>query len=100
MLGSVCVATALLVLGWTREIVGIFAPAGDTANTITIIMAVLMIYVIDFAINAVQACCRALIVDVLPVSQQQHGSAWASRMIAVGNIMGYFAYVRLRIWGA
>lgn len=40
----------------------------------------------------VQACCRALIVDTLPQSQQQHGSAWASRMIAVGNIAGYFAY--------
>lgn len=52
-----------------------------------------MIYVVDFAINAVQACCRALIVDTLPVSRQQIGSAWASRMIAVGNIAGYFAYV-------
>jgi len=39
----------------------------------------------------VQACCRALIVDTLPVAQQQHGSAWASRMIAAGNIVGYFA---------
>ena len=61
------------------------------ADTSTIVLAVLMIYVVDFAINAVQACCRALIVDTLPVSRQQIGSAWASRMIAVGNIAGYFA---------
>lgn len=93
VIGSMCVAVALLVLGWTKEIVGFFIPPGDAASTITIIMAVLMIYVVDFAINAVQACCRALIVDTLPVSSQQHGSAWASRMIAVGNIVGYFAYV-------
>jgi len=92
VIGSMCVAVALLVLGWTKEIVGFFIP-GDAANTITIIMAVIMIYVVDFAVNAVQACCRALIVDTLPVSQQQHGSAWASRMVAVGNIVGYFAYV-------
>lgn len=71
----------------------IWGPRADCgqANTTTIVMAVLMIYIIDFAINAVQACCRALIVDTLPVSQQQHGSAWASRMIAIGNIAGYFA---------
>jgi len=50
-----------------------------------------MIYVVDFAVNAVQACCRALIVDTLPISQQQQGSAWASRMIAAGNIVGYLA---------
>ncbi|KAA8905499.1 major facilitator superfamily domain-containing protein [Sphaerosporella brunnea] len=91
VIGSLCVGAALLTLGWTREIVGLFIPAGDTASTITILMTVLMIYIIDFAINAVQACCRALIVDTLPISQQQQGSAWASRMIAVGNIMGYFA---------
>ncbi|KAF8242379.1 MFS general substrate transporter [Wilcoxina mikolae CBS 423.85] len=91
LIGSLSVAVALLVLGWTREIVGVFIPSGDAATTITIVLAVFMIYVVDFAINAVQACCRALIVDTLPVAQQQHGSAWASRMIAVGNIVGYFA---------
>jgi solute carrier family 45 protein 1/2/4 len=58
-------------------------------------MAIFMIYVVDFAINAVQASCRALIVDTLPISQQQQGSAWASRMIAAGNIVGYLAFVVL-----
>jgi hypothetical protein len=26
--------------------------------------------------NLVQSCCRSLIVDTLPISQQQLGSAW------------------------
>ncbi|PWW78861.1 MFS general substrate transporter [Tuber magnatum] len=91
MVGAAAVAASLISLGWTKEIVGLFFSPGETANTCTILLAVLSIYLVDFAINAVQACCRALIVDTLPVPQQQHGSAWASRMIAVGNIAGYFA---------
>ncbi|KAG0125170.1 major facilitator superfamily domain-containing protein [Tuber indicum] len=91
VVGATAVAMALISLGWTKEIVGLFFSPGETANTCTILLAILSIYLVDFAINAVQACCRALIVDTLPIPQQQHGSAWASRMIAVGNIAGYFA---------
>ncbi|CUS11015.1 unnamed protein product [Tuber aestivum] len=91
MVGAAAVAMALISLGWTKEIVGLFFSPGETANTCTILLAILLIYLVDFAINAVQACCRALIVDTLPFPRQQHGSAWASRMIAVGNIAGYFA---------
>ena len=36
----------------------------------------LSIYVLDFAINAVQSSCRSLIVDTLPIPKQQLGSAW------------------------
>ena len=59
----------------------------------TIALAVLSIYAVDFAINAgklfcrlgtcrvliihqVQSSCRSLIVDTLPISKQQLGSAW------------------------
>lgn len=63
-------------------------------KTFTVAVAVLSIYAVDFAINvgkssflvlrdtnsytrmAVQACCRSLIVDTLPIPQQQTGSAW------------------------
>lgn len=91
VIGSVVVAVALLILGWTREISTFFFGEGDATNTIVIILAIMALALVDFAVNAVQACCRALIVDTLPIPQQQHGSAWASRMIAVGNIAGYFA---------
>ncbi|PUU82501.1 major facilitator superfamily domain-containing protein [Tuber borchii] len=91
VVGAAATAIALISLGWAKEIVGLFFSPGETANTCTILLAILSIYLVDFAINAVQACCRALIVDTLPAPQQQHGNAWASRMVAVGNIAGYFA---------
>jgi solute carrier family 45 protein 1/2/4 len=37
----------------------------------------------------VQACCRALVVDTLPIPKQQTGSAWASRMASFGHLVGY-----------
>jgi solute carrier family 45 protein 1/2/4 len=49
----------------------------------------------------VQACCRSLIVDTLPIPKQQLGSAWASRMSAIGHLIGYgIGTLDLRsIWG-
>jgi solute carrier family 45 protein 1/2/4 len=33
---------------------------------------------------------RALIVDVLPLDEQELANAWAGRMIGVGHVMGFF----------
>ncbi|OJD11031.1 hypothetical protein AJ78_08117 [Emergomyces pasteurianus Ep9510] len=87
--GSFMVAFCLLMLGWASEIVGLFISEEDTKKSVTVAVAVLSIYAVDFAINIVQASCRSLIVDTLPIPQQQLGSAWASRMAAVGNLIGY-----------
>jgi solute carrier family 45 protein 1/2/4 len=105
VIGSILVAACLLVLGWTKEIVGYFVEEGEFKKTCTIVTAVLSIYAVDFAINAgelhlrwagqradegaVQACCRALVVDTLPIPKQQAGSAWASRMASFGHLVGY-----------
>lgn len=89
ILGTLFVGAGLLVLGWVADIVGMLVPHPDVARMLSIIIAVLALYVLDFSINAVQASCRALVVDCLPASQQQIGSAWASRMIAIGNFVGY-----------
>ncbi|KAF9024782.1 hypothetical protein BGZ52_010263 [Haplosporangium bisporale] len=37
-----------------------------------------------------QASCRTLIVDSLPSSQQETAAAWASRLMGLGGIFGYF----------
>ena len=87
--GALIVAIFLLTLGWTAEIVGLFISEPNMAKSCTIALAVVSIYAVDFAINAVQSSCRSLIVDTLPISKQQLGSAWASRMIAVGHLVGY-----------
>ncbi|KAJ4363316.1 hypothetical protein N0V95_001089 [Ascochyta clinopodiicola] len=81
----------LLLLGWTKEVVALFASDKETVKNATIVLAVFSIYGIDFAINAVQGSCRGLIVDTLPIPKQQAGSSWASRMVAVGSLIGYGA---------
>ncbi|RPA81392.1 MFS general substrate transporter [Ascobolus immersus RN42] len=91
VIGSVMTILGLLALGWTKEIVGVILKKDSTGQTVTIIVAVLAMYLLDFSVNAVQACCRALIVDSLPTEDQQLGNAWASRMIAIGNVGGYLA---------
>ncbi|EDP52889.1 sucrose transporter, putative [Aspergillus fumigatus A1163] len=80
VVGSGIVAVCLLVLGWTTEIVSLFVKDAEKAKNVTIALAVLSIYAVDFAINIVQACCRSLIVDTLPIPLQQAGSAWGTPM--------------------
>lgn len=87
--GSLVVAFCLLVLGWTKEIVGSFVKDPEKAKNGTIALAVVSIYAVDFSINVVQACCRGLIVDTLPIPSQQAGSAWAGRMSAIGQLFAY-----------
>lgn len=89
--GTILVGFFLLLLGWTKEVVKKFATDPETIKSATIYLAVFSIYGIDFAINAVQGSCRGLIVDTLPISKQQMGSSWASRMVAVGSLIGYGA---------
>ncbi|KAH9872722.1 hypothetical protein J1614_005116 [Plenodomus biglobosus] len=89
--GTILVGLFLLLLGWTKEVVRAFATDPETIKSATIYLAVFSIYGIDFAINAVQGSCRGLIVDTLPIAKQQTGSSWASRMVAVGSLIGYGA---------
>jgi solute carrier family 45, member 1/2/4 len=90
--GAAVVCGALLVLGWTKEIVGLVfggAAGAKWQREAAVVLAVGCIYTIDFAINAVQASARSLVVDTLPIAKQQLGSAWASRTIAVGSLVSF-----------
>lgn len=89
IIGTATVCLSLLLLGWTAEVVGMFTSDVSSVKSLTVFLAVLSIYGIDFAINAVQASTRSMIVDVLPSSKQQLGSAWGSRMVAIGHLLGY-----------
>jgi solute carrier family 45 protein 1/2/4 len=51
VLGSFVVAACLIVMGWAKEIVQFFIKDKETANSFTIVLAVLSIYAIDFSIN-------------------------------------------------
>ncbi|KAJ1981559.1 hypothetical protein H4R34_002028 [Dimargaris verticillata] len=83
------VVLCFIALAWARDIAGLVIHHDRALKLATIGLAVGAIYLLDFAINVIQACGRALIVDVLPPSQQELGTAWASRMTGVGNVLGY-----------
>ncbi|KAI0340319.1 MFS general substrate transporter [Trametopsis cervina] len=89
--GVIICTTAMVLLGFTRQFASIVTSSGSRANDLlTIWLAILAIFGIDFSINAVQAVDRALLVDTLPPSDQPDGNAWAARMLGVGSVAGYF----------
>jgi len=87
--GTLLVIFSILLISYSKEI-GSFLAFGSNSNNVVIWIAVVAFYGLDFAINVVQACCRALSIDVAPGDQQNDASIWASRMIGIGNILGYF----------
>lgn len=52
-------------------------------------LAIFSFYVLDFALNALQASLRNLLLDIAPASQLNSGNAWHGRMTNAGNIIGY-----------
>lgn len=53
-------------------------------------VAVASFYFLDFTLNAVQAICRALILDIPPLWQQDYANAWGARMSNSAMVIGYF----------
>jgi solute carrier family 45 protein 1/2/4 len=103
--GALATIASLMLLGWAREIVaGISSLFGAddesyAVRTSTMIFAILLVYVLDFAINVIQAAIRAYIVDVAPTHQQESANAWLMRSAGVGNIAGYLAgYINLPLY--
>lgn len=88
IVGSLFVSLSLISMAWAAELSPVLFFL-DKDNS-TRVIAVLSVFLTDFSINTVQACCRALIVDVLPASLQQAGNGWAARQTAVGHLIGYF----------
>ncbi|KAK2793643.1 hypothetical protein FQN50_009995 [Emmonsiellopsis sp. PD_5] len=95
--GGIATIVALLALAWTREIVGGFLSLFDVplhspgVKVTSIVLATILMYCLDFAINTVQAAIRAFIVDNAPAHQQESANAWASRLTGIGNILGYIS---------
>ncbi|CDS07077.1 hypothetical protein LRAMOSA09600 [Lichtheimia ramosa] len=62
----------------------------NTSRTLAMLVAVASFYFLDFTLNAVQAICRALILDIPPLWQQEHANAWSARMCNSAMVVGYF----------
>ncbi|KZT59273.1 hypothetical protein CALCODRAFT_431195 [Calocera cornea HHB12733] len=91
---------SLLLLGFTRNFASLLVDAtSNLGQSITICLATLSIYLLDFSINAVQAMDRALLVDTLPATEQELGNAWAARLMGLGGLLGFFTgYMDLVTW--
>ncbi|TVY14345.1 General alpha-glucoside permease [Lachnellula arida] len=95
--GAAATIISLLALAWVREIVGgvlgLFGADSESrgVKTTVIVVAVLFVYVLDFAINTVQAGIRAFILDCCPSHQQETANAMASRITGLGSIVTYLA---------
>ena len=93
--GAAATIASLMLLSWTREIVGgvlsIFGASAHSPGTIICsrVWAVAFVYVLDFAINVVQAAIRAFIVDCAPTHQQESANAIAGIITGFGGIVGY-----------
>ncbi|KAI0395062.1 major facilitator superfamily domain-containing protein [Xylariaceae sp. FL0594] len=85
IIGSIISALFLLLLGFTGDIVGFFVTDEKVAQHLTVRAAVVAIYAVDFSINVVMSAVKSLVVDTLPIEKQQTGSAWGSRMSAIGH---------------
>jgi solute carrier family 45 protein 1/2/4 len=58
-------------------------------SSTAIAIAVIAFYLLDFALNALQASLRNLLLDVTPPAQLNAGNAWHGRMTHAGNIVGF-----------
>jgi len=98
---TVVLVLATLSLAFCQGIASFFVDffgggAGDwdpqriklVANT-AIFIAVVAFYLLDFALNALQASLRNLLLDITPPAQLNAGNAWHGRMTHAGNIIGF-----------
>ncbi|KAI8136533.1 major facilitator superfamily domain-containing protein [Fennellomyces sp. T-0311] len=90
---------SMIGVAYAREIAHLIANVlyGDdldavshATRTYAILVAVASFYFLDFTLNAVQAICRALILDVPPLWQQDEANAWSARMCNSAMVIGYF----------
>lgn len=101
--GAAATIMVLFLLAWSQDLVsgGLHAvlglsPESAVVRNCTIAVAIVSMYVLDAALNTVQATLRALIADVAPEHQQQPANAWASGIMGAGTILGYvFGYLDL-----
>ncbi|KAK5828114.1 sugar transporter [Linnemannia elongata] len=107
LIGAVLTVCSMYMVAYAKEIAQAFvgtrsrggrATVGDDDTDVesavkawTIGLAVVGFYCLDFSINAVQASCRSLIMDIPPTDQQEVGNAWSGWMNNLGSVVGFFA---------
>ncbi|KAJ2985714.1 hypothetical protein NUW54_g10059 [Trametes sanguinea] len=98
---TIVLVISTLTIAYCREIAAFFVDLlgggagswdpkyGKSVQNTAIGFAIVSFYLLDFALNALQASLRNLLLDVTPPEQLNAANAWHSRMINAGNIVGY-----------
>ncbi|KAF8165226.1 major facilitator superfamily domain-containing protein [Crassisporium funariophilum] len=101
MLSTAALVISTLTLAYCKELAAFFvdlAAVGDgdwtekradRVSSTSIGFAIVSFYVLDFALNGLQASLRNLLLDAAPPGQLNAGNAWHGRMTNAGNIVGY-----------
>ncbi|KAF9057682.1 major facilitator superfamily domain-containing protein [Panaeolus papilionaceus] len=101
VLSTVALVISTFTLAFCKELAKFFVGlmnvgAGDWdqkadlwRHNTAIFLAVVSFYVLDFALNGLQASLRNLLLDVTPSGQLSAANAWHGRMTNAGNIIGY-----------
>ncbi|KAI9512205.1 MFS general substrate transporter [Russula earlei] len=105
VLSTVALVVSTVTLAYCEDIASLFVDmfgigVGDwdpkehgqacsSASDVAIALAIVSFYILDFALNALQASLRNLLLDITPPEQLSAGNAWHSRMTQAGNIVGY-----------
>ncbi|KAJ3210193.1 hypothetical protein HDU67_005576 [Dinochytrium kinnereticum] len=88
--GALVMLLSVIMVAYSKEFAQLTSSVIEDHNSLTIFYAVFGFYLLDFSINTVTTSARALIVDAVPIHQQDRASVWASRMAGIGNVAGYF----------
>lgn len=87
----------MLALSWVEAVIlGLIKAVGgdpqtSTSRNLVVVIAVFWIYALNISIQPLQGGIRAFIVENCPEHQQSQASAWASRMVGFGNLVGYIS---------
>ncbi|PWN36736.1 MFS general substrate transporter [Meira miltonrushii] len=82
-------AKSIFTLGFARPFASIISDNINTQSNITLILAIISIFTIDFSVNAVSALDRALLLDLVPMHLQATANAWCARLAGIGAIIGF-----------
>lgn len=82
-------AKSIFVLGFARPFASMVSENINTQSNITLILAIISIFTIDFSVNAVSALDRALLLDLVPMHLQATANAWCARLAGIGAIIGF-----------
>ncbi|EGC35355.1 hypothetical protein DICPUDRAFT_97918 [Dictyostelium purpureum] len=88
LIGSIFISVGLILIS-NAESIGTWVGDSEGQKSFAIAVAIIGFWILDLSNNAVQAPCRALLVDVAAPSQQSLGSSLFSLMLGIGNLLGY-----------